>query len=186
LYTGKCTCESKHQGFKLTLRAHAASVVGVSATMALAAAATMYTRRTRRLRQDVLTLARVSADALAPSSPSALPRHLALLNICRFMALDGATAQRGPWKDCKMLSMPDYLRTLSIPGDFNWRKAILTLLFHYKKGFLMPVAASMVKESDRAERVDIMGPLGGSPLVFAILRDAFSPLHLYAISAHPA
>jgi hypothetical protein len=167
------------------LGAHAASVVGVSATMTLAAAATMYTRRTRRLRRDVLTLTRVAADTLPPSLSSALPRHLALLNICRFMALDGATAQLGPWQDCNMLSMPDYLRTLRIPGDFNWRTAILTLLVHNKKGFLLPVAASVVKESDRAEHVDIMGPLGGSPLVFAILRDAFSPLHLYAISANP-
>jgi hypothetical protein len=162
----------------------AASVVGISATLALTAAAVLYTRRARLLRQDVLTLTRVPLSSLPQNHRAAFPSHLALLNICQFMELDDATAQRGPWKDCKMASLPDYLRTLLIPGDFNWRKAVHTLLVHFKMPFLLPVADMLVKGSeDEDEHVDVMGPVGGSPFAFAILREALSPLHLYGISA---
>lgn len=105
----------------------------------------------------------------------------------RFMELDANTASKGPWGQCRMTSLPDYVRTLRIPGDFNWRKAVHTLLVHFKLPYLLPFADMMVKQQDEKDGpVDVMGPAGGSPFIFQILRDALSPLHLYALGALPA
>jgi hypothetical protein len=98
------------------------------------------------------------------------------------MALEPENAAKGPWKDVKLISVPDYVRTLHIPGDFNWRKAVHTILLHFKLPFLLPVADLAVPQSSE-EQPDVFGPVGGSPFVYALLRDALSPLHMYGIGA---
>jgi hypothetical protein len=101
--------------------------------------------------------------------------------VCSFMALHEENCQTAPFSGVSMMSAADYVSSLQIPGNFNWRKAIRTILVKMKLGFILPATEFIGPAPDPTKTVDPLAIIGGSDLAFMMLRDALSPLHLYAV-----
>jgi hypothetical protein len=79
------------------------------------------------------------------------------------MELDKNILKEEPFKQCRIMSVPDYVRTLCIPGNFDWRRAIHTILVHFKLYLLLPVADLFVKNrSEGKSGDDPFSPIGGA------------------------
>lgn len=109
------------------------------------------------------------------------------------MKLHTDNVKRAPFNRAKMVSAADYASALSVPGEFNWPKAARTLLLHLGLNFLLPLTSLVrsgdVKEEGRAANAadpDPLAAVGGSDTAYAVMRDALSPLHLYALGALPS
>lgn len=85
------------------------------------------------------------------------------------MELDGDALKQDPFKECRMISMPAFVRTLRIPGNFDWRRAIHTILVHYKMTMLLPVADLAVRKHHTEGGDDPFKPVGGAPLPLHVL-----------------
>eukprot|EP00892_Ulva_mutabilis_P000379 jgi/Ulvmu1/10341/UM061_0024.1 len=154
----------------------AATCIGVAVPLIAVGGGLFWWREQRRLAKDVLKLKRTKVE---PGSDKDLPSDV--LNITRFMKIDWENAKLEPFNQAKMVSAADYAAALSVPGNFNWRKAARTLLVQMNLRFLLPMTA-LVGSSDKDEGgTDPFAVVGGSDAAYAILRDAFSPLHLYAL-----
>ena len=102
----------------------------------------------------------------------------------RLMELEHGNLHKGPWATHRLVSLADYLRSLRIPGAFNWRRAVHTLLVRLGANALLPAADFAVpggKKGLQQGPPDVLEAAGGSPFVFAVLRDALSPLHITAL-----
>ena len=112
---------------------------------------------------------------VGPSPAHGSPRH-------RFMKIDQENAKLEPFNSVNMVSGYDYAAALRVPGSFNWSKAIRTLLVQMDLNFLLPMTG-FIRGKDGSD--DPFALVGGSAAAYAILRESFSPLHLYAIGAPP-
>jgi hypothetical protein len=98
------------------------------------------------------------------------------------MELDGSILNEEPFKQCRIMSVPDYVRTLCIPGNFSWRRAIHTILVHFNLVMLLPAADLLVKSNKDDSGNDPFSPVGGAaPIacsVHALLMMLHTPLLL--------
>lgn len=102
------------------------------------------------------------------------------------MKIHHENAKLEPFSRAKMVSAADYAAALTVPGSFNWKKAVRTLLVQMNLNFLLPMTAFIKSQQKDDSGIDPFELIGGSDAAYAILRDAFSPLHLYAIGTHPS
>jgi hypothetical protein len=98
------------------------------------------------------------------------------------MDLDVENCKKAPFNQVDMVSFTDYAAALSLPGKFSWKRALKTALVKSELKMLLPFTDLMA--SPRGP-VDPFSALGGSTSAYSIMRDTLSPLHLYAVSAHP-
>jgi hypothetical protein len=98
------------------------------------------------------------------------------------MELDEENCRLEPFSQYELVSAKEYLASLRIPGNFNWPRAIRTLLVHQGLSLLLPVT-DWVGPKDR-HTVDPLAVIGGSDLAFLMLKDSLSPVHMYAIGVH--
>ena len=98
------------------------------------------------------------------------------------MELDPETAQAGPWREYKLASISQYLRSLEIPDDFEWRHAMHAVLMHLNMGALMPLADSLLQGAQKA-RDGAVGGLSMPHFVHSLLARAINPLQTAAVGA---
>ena len=79
------------------------------------------------------------------------------------MELDDKALKQEPFSQCRMMSAPAYVRTLRIPGNFDWRRAIHTILVHFRLYMLLPVADLIVRKHSTGGVQDPFEPVGGAP-----------------------
>jgi hypothetical protein len=88
----------------------------------------------------------------------------------RFMELDKEILNEEPFKRCRIMSVPDYVQTLCIPGNFVWRRAIHTILVHFKLNLLLPVADLFVNNRKEGKSGDdTFSPIAGAALLIVWL-----------------
>jgi hypothetical protein len=110
----------------------------------------------------------------------------------RFMNLDRDTCSQAPFVSVPMLSAADYVASLRLPSGFDWRSALQTLIVRLGFPLLLPATDFVPGGGGGSRDADPFAALGGSGVLYSIMRDALSPLHLFAIGAplqrpdHPA
>jgi len=108
-------------------------------------------------------------------------------SLFRWMNLHSANCQLPPFSSCNMASASDYVSALSIPGDFNWPKAIRTLLLRMNMRLLLPITQMLGRRPAEGDPGgDPLSAVGGSFVINLLFRDALSPLQLYPICVAPS
>ena len=81
--------------------------------------------------------------------------------MCRFLELDPDVCQQPPFNECRLISLPTYIRSLRIPGNFDWQRAVRTLLVHFQQTMLLPLADAVVEKPQDEDATDPFAMLGG-------------------------